>query len=76
MGRWQTKRLEEKLPEIIEGFLAAAEAMRTRTVFHAFADGASVVLDPCGKLVSCEIGLRHIESPVVNLKMRLCNKLR
>lgn len=28
----KTKRLEEKLPEIVEGFLAAAEALRRRTV--------------------------------------------
>lgn len=28
----KTKRLEEKFPEIIEGFLAAAEAMRKRTL--------------------------------------------
>lgn len=28
----KTKRLEEKLPEVIEGFLAAAEAMRQRTI--------------------------------------------
>ena len=28
----KTKRLEDKLPEVIEGFLAAAEAMRMRTI--------------------------------------------
>jgi hypothetical protein len=30
----KTKRLEEKLPEVIEGFLAAAKSMHLRTVEH------------------------------------------